>query len=448
MSKKININRFVALLLTVIFQCFFWNISAFSQTSKVTVLKAARGLEVKTGNMVSNPTIIIENGRITNFGEKLTIPKNAEIIDLGDVTLMPGLIDAHTHLLENYDPKIGGDDPNMILTVVQLGTTKRALLGAAMGREMLEAGFTTVRDVGNSGVNGDVALRDAIRSGWVQGPRIVASTRALSPIGGQFGGMTAEVQKLIEQEYVVINGADEARRAVRQALYDGADCIKVIVNNGSVTLSLEEMTAIVEEAHRAGKKVAAHAIGNSATKIAAEAGVDSIEHAYIIPDDVLKIMAQKKIFLVPTDAPSDFFLSLYGFNSETSPEFVKQVTENTNGFVKNSRERLNRAIKFGVKIAAGSDEYFQITGKTRGEASKVMFRAYRAAGMSPLDIIQAATINNAELLAGENAQFGSIEKGKYADIIAVSGDPLKDTTVLEKVTFVMKGGTIIKGNTK
>ena len=444
MSKKININRFVALLLVVIFQSFFWNTAVFSQASKVTALKAARMLDVKTGNIIDNPVVITENGRITDVGEKIVIPKNAETIDLGDVTLLPGLIDAHTHLLENYDPKIGGDDPNMILTVVQLGTTKRALLGAAMGREMLEAGFTTVRDVGNSGVNGDVALRDAIRSGWVQGPRIVASTRALSPIGGQFGGMTSEVQKLIEQEYVVINGADEARRAVRQALYDGADCIKVIVNNGAATLSLEEMKAIVEEAHRAGKKVAAHAIGDSATRIAAEAGVDSIEHAYTIPDDVLKMMAQKKIFLVPTDAPPEFFLSLYGFTSETSPELVKQVTDNTNGFVKNSRERLNRAIKFGVKIAAGSDEYYQFAGKTRGESSKAMFRAYLAAGMSPLEIIQAATVNNAELLAGESAGFGLIEKGKFADIIAVSGDILKDVTVLEKVSFVMKGGKIIK----
>jgi imidazolonepropionase-like amidohydrolase len=444
MSKKININRFFALFLAVICQSFFWNISVSAQTPKVIVLKAARMLDVKAGNIVNNPVVIIENGRIKDVGEKLMIPKNAEMIDLGDVTLLPGLIDAHTHLLENYDSKIGGDDPNMILTVVQLGTTKRALLGAAMGREMLEAGFTIVRDVGNSGVNGDVALRDAIRAGWVQGPRIVASTRALSPTGGQFGGMAGEVQKLIEQEYVVINGADEARRAVRQALYDGADCIKIIVNNGSAALSLEEVKAIVEEAHRAGKKVAAHAIGDSATRIAAEAGVDSIEHAYVIPDDVLKMMAEKKIFLVPTDAPPEFFLSLYGFTSETSPEFVKQMTDNTNEFVKNSRERLNRAIKFGVKIAAGSDEYYQFTGKTRGESSKAMFRAYRAAGMSALDIIQAATINSAELLAGANAEFGLIEKGKYADIIAVSGDILKDVTVLEKVSFVMKGGKIIK----
>jgi imidazolonepropionase-like amidohydrolase len=415
-----------------------------AQTPKQFAVRAARMLDVRSGNIISNPVILVKGERITEAGANLSIPKDAEIIDLGNITLLPGLIDAHTHLLQNYDSKFGGDDSNMILTVTQLGTTRRVLLGAAMGREMLEAGFTTVRDLGNSGINGDVALRDAIRSGWVIGPRIFAATRALSPKGGQFGQMTAEVQKLIEQEYVVINNADEARQAVRQALYDGADCIKVIVNSGSRVLSPEEMKAIVEEAHRAGKKVAAHAIGDLATRTAVEAGVDSIEHAYTIPDDVLKMMAEKKIFLVPTDYPAEFYLSLYGLNSDTPAEQSKQITDGANQFVKTNGERLARAVKFGVRIAAGSDEYYQVKGKTRGQASLMMFRAYLGSGMPPLEIIRAATINNAELLAGERAPFGTLEKGKYADIIAVPGDPLKDITELEKVSFVMKGGTVVK----
>ena len=188
------------------------------------------------------------------------------------------------------------------LDLTQLGTTKRALLGALQAREMLEAGFTSVRDVGNSGWNGDVALRDAIRLNWVVGPRLFASTRALSAAGGQFGNVSAEMQKILEQEYVVISGVEEARRAVRQAFYDGADCIKVIVNTGPRVVSLEELKVIVEEAHRVNRKVSAHAIGDAATRVAAEAGVDSIEHAYTIPDDALKLMAAKKIFLVPTDS--------------------------------------------------------------------------------------------------------------------------------------------------
>ena len=402
-------------------------------------VRAGRMLDVKNGNVINNAVILIENGRITAAGAGLAIPQGTEVIDLGGAMVLPGLIDSHTHLLQNYDRRIGGDDPNMILTVTQMSTAKRALLGVQMGREMLEAGFTAVRDVGNSGWNGDVALRDAVRSGWVVGPRIITSTRALSAAGGQFGGVSADTQKIIEQEYVVISNVEEARRAVRQAFYDGADCIKVIVNTGPRVVSLEEMKAIVEEAHRVNRKVAAHAIGDLATRIAAEASVDSIEHAYTIPDDVLKMMATKKIFLVPTDFPADYYLP-----PNLTPEQMKQAQEGIKRFTSGSRERLARAVKAGVRVAAGSDSYYETSGKTRGQSSLLMFRAYAESGMTPLEIIRAATINNAELLAGQNALFGSIEPGKFADLIAVTGDPLKDITELEKVNFVMKGGVVVK----
>lgn len=423
--------------------------SASSQTPaqadapKRLVVRAGRMLDVKSGSVISNPVVLIENGRIVAAGAGVQIPAGAQVIDLGNAMLLPGLIDCHTHLLQNYEGAIGGDDPNMILTVTQLGTTKRALLGVAMGREDLEAGFTTVRDLGNSGLNGDVALRDAIRSGWVIGPRIIASTRALSAAGGQFGIVSSETQKIIEQEYVAISGVEEARRAVRQAFYDGADCIKVIVNTGPRVISLEEMKVIVEEAHRVGRKVAAHAIGDLATRIAAEAGVDSIEHGYTIPDDVLKMMAQKKIFLVPTDYPADFYVTALGQGNLT-PEQRRRQEEGAKRFAAGNQERLARAIKAGVRIAAGSDEYYNVQGKTRGQASLLMFRAYAASGMTPLEIIRAATTNAADLLAGERALFGAIEPGKFADLIAVTGDPLKDITELEHVRFVMKGGVVVK----
>lgn len=415
-----------------------------AQTPKLLAVRAGRLIDVRSGNVTTNAVILIENGRIKQVGTNLSVPQGAEVIDLSGMTVMPGLIDCHTHLLQNYDGSLGGDDPNMILTVTQLGTVKRALLGVKMGQEDLEAGFTTVRDLGNSGFNGDVALRDAIRAGWVTGPRIVASTRALSAAGGQFGNVSAETQKLIEQEYVVISGVEEARRAVRQAFYDGADVIKVIVNTGTRVVSLEEMKVIVEEAHRVGRKVAAHAIGNLATRIAAEAGADSIEHGYVIPDDVLKMMAQKKIYLVPTDYPAEFYVTVFGRPANTTPEQFRQREEGARQFAKGNQERLARAVKMGVPIAAGSDEYYNVPGKTRGQASLLMFRAYAASGMSPLQIIRAATLNAADLLAGERALFGSIEAGKFADIIALEGDPLKDITELEKVRFVMKGGTVIK----
>lgn len=403
-----------------------------------TAVRAARMLDVKSGNVVTDAVVLIENGRITAAGSKLPIPAGTEVIDLGGAMLLPGLIDSHTHLLSNFDQALG-EDQNMVLTVTQLGTTRRALLGAKMAREDVEAGFTTVRDLGNSGLNGDVALRDAIRSGWVVGPRMVVSTRAISAAGGQFGNVSAETQKIVEQEYVQISGVEEARRAVRQAFYDGADCIKVIVNTGPRVVSLEEMKVIVEEAHRVNRKVSAHAIGDDATRIAAEAGVDSIEHAYVVPDDVLRMMAAKKIYLVPTDYPAEFYLP-----PNLSPEERREMLEGAREFVGANSSRLNRAIKAGVPIAAGSDSYYAVAGKTRGQSSMLMFRAYSGAGMTPLEIIRAATINGADLLAGDRALFGAIEKGKFADLIAVAGDPLKEITELERVRFVMKGGKVLK----
>lgn len=418
-----------------------------SQPPRSIVIRAARMIDVKSGSVINNPTIIIEGERIKSVGTNLAAPAGAQVIDLGSATLLPGLIDTHTHLLQNYKGEFGGDDANMILTVTQMSTARRALLGVAMGREDLYAGITTVRDLGNSGWNGDVALRDAINEGWVRGPRINASTRALAAAGGQFAGISAEAQKIIEQEYVTISGVEEARRAVRQAFYDGADCIKVIVNTGPRLVSLEEMKVIVEEAHRVGRKVSAHAIGDLATRIAAEAGVDSIEHAYTIPDDVLKMMAEKKIFLVPTDGPLEVYLDIFVKSRNPSPEQFKRMEAQMKIGVNSSRNRLARAVKAGVRIAAGSDMYYQIPGKTRGQASLTMLRAYAESGMTAMEIIRAATVNAAELLGWQN-RIGAIEPNKFADLIAVEGDPLKDITELERVKFVMKGGDIIKDELK
>ena len=407
-----------------------------------TVIRAARMIDPKSGDVMQNPVIVVRGTRITSVGANAAVPAGAKVIDLGNLTLLPGLVDSHTHLLQNYRGELGGDDPNMLLTVATMSTAKRALLGAKMGREDLEAGITTVRDVGNSGFGGDVALRDAINAGWVVGPRIRASTRALSAAGGQFGTVQPETQKLIEQEYAVISTVDEARRAVRQAFYDGADLIKVIVNTGPRIVSLDEMKAIVEEARRANRTVAAHAIGDTATRIAAEAGVTSIEHAYTIPDAVLRMMAEKGIYLVATDYPADFYVDGLG-PSNLTPEQRQQQLAGAAQFAKGSAERLMRAVRAGVKVAFGSDEYYDAPGRTRGQASLLTLQAYQEAGMSPLEVLRSATVNAAALL-GWGDRIGTIEPGKLADIIAVDGDPLKDVKDLQKVRFVMKGGEIIK----
>jgi imidazolonepropionase-like amidohydrolase len=407
-------------------------------------IRAARLIDGKSDTVMTNAVLVVEGERITAVGSGIAVPSNAKVIDLGDATLLPGLIDVHTHLLLKMDgTNLSTQDAEMLRVVATQSTAQRALLGAKLGREDLEAGITTVRDVGNSGVNGDVALRHAIENGWLPGPRIVPSTRALAAPGGQFGTMTPEAQKLIEQEYVTIRGAESARQAVRQALYDGARCIKVIVNGSPANVTLEEMKAVVEEAHLSGVKVAAHAIGDKPTRIAAEAGVDSIEHAYTVPDDVLKMMAEKHIYLVPTDGTLQTFEEMSFGTRVPSAQEKSDFEKKFKPFVDAAQDRLKRAKKMGVPIASGSDMYLTMPGMNRGQASLLVYEAYAEAGLTPMEIIRAATSNAADLL-GMRKEIGTLEVGKLADIVAVREDPMKDVRALEHAKFVMKGGTVVK----
>jgi imidazolonepropionase-like amidohydrolase len=408
---------------------------------KVKLIHAGRIVDVKEGKARSDQGILIRAGKIEAVGPYAEVsaqaPKDATSIDWTGLTVLPGLIDCHTHLLTNIAAE---PEDSLFTQVAEMSTAERALMGAAMAREDLEAGITTVRDLGNAGLNGDVALRNAIREGWVNGPRMLVSTRAISAAGGQFGPIqTPAAKEIIAQEYVVISGAEEARRAVRDALYAGADVIKIIVNTGPRVLNVDEVRTIVEEAHRVHIKVAAHATDDFSVRVAAEASVDSIEHGYVVSDETLQLMSKKGIFLVPTDGPLETYLD---FSAKT-PEERKEMEEGYKKLVAKNADRIQRARKAGVRIAAGSDMYIIYPGKTRGQASLTMLRAYRDSGMTPAEVIRAATSDAAELLGWQD-RIGSIEKGRFADLIGVEGDPLADITTLEHVKAVMKGGPEVK----
>ena len=431
-------------LLTVIGIVLLWLLPGFSRAQAPTppeptrlAVRAARLFDGKSAKVLPDAVVLIEGPSIKAVGTRLPIPPGTRLIDLGDVTLLPGLIDAHSHLL--LDLPLDGDG-SIISYVARTSTAERALLGAKLGREVLEAGITTVRDVGNSGRNGDVALRNAIQNGWVKGPRISACTRALAPHGGQVGTLQSAAQGLIEEEYVTVSGVEDARRAVRQALYDGADCIKVIVDNGPNLLSLEELKVITEEAHRGKRPVAAHATTEASIRLAVQAGVDSIEHGYSLPDDVLGPMARKHIFLVPTESSMAMCAAFAATEADTESRHRQE--ERCRKMVVRGYERLRRAVAAGVPLAAGSDMYAAVPGMTRGRSSLMVLPAYAEAGLPPVDVLRMATVNAAELLRMQD-RIGSIAPGKVADLLAVKGDPLKDLGALEQVRFVMKDGQVV-----
>ena len=419
-----------------------------SATKKeVTLVRAGRLLDARAGVYLEDQGVLIEGERVKAVGAfkdvRSRARQDAALIDLSRMTVLPGLIDCHSHLLDAMEGRWRAGEA-IILTITQLGPSRRALLGAAMAREMLEAGFTTVRNLGHSGVNGDAALRDAINAGWVVGPRILAATRKLTPPGGQAVAIQSEgAEAIIAQEFLTISGPEEARRAVREALAAGADVIKVVADDGARILNAAEMKAVVDEARRVKVKVAVHATTSDGVKAAIEAGVDSIEHGDEATDDDFRAMHDKGIFLAPTLRTAETFRDLYlkpfSFTPEEQAGFEQAVKEIIDAGV----NKTQRAAKAGVKIAAGSDMWQRYPGKTRGEATIPMFEALRNTGLPAIEVIRAGTSNAAELLGWQD-RVGAIEAGKFADLIAVAGDPLRDISELRRVKLVMKGGVVVR----
>jgi imidazolonepropionase-like amidohydrolase len=406
-----------------------------------TVVKAARLLDVRAGAYRRDQGIWIEGGRIRQIADfaalKAAAPKDAAVIDLGRLTVLPGLIDCHAHLLAGMDP---GDSPSdsLILTLTTASAAKRALLGAAMAREMLDAGFTSVRNVGHSGVDGDVALRDAIRSNWMTGPRIVAAARKIAPPGGQaLPVQNAVARTLIDEDFLTAGNPEEGRRAVLENLRVGADVIKVVADDWPRVISDDTLKAIVEEAHRVSVRVAAHATTKVGIDAAIAAGVDSIEHGDEATDAQFQAMRDKQIVLVPTLWPKEILPIPRAMATRSDIEAIKD------GWITGERSKIDRARKAGVTIAFGSDMWFRYPDKTRGRATVMVFEGLQAYGLPAIDAIRAATVTAADLIKVDHLT-GTLEAGSFADMIGVDGDPMSDSRVLEQVQFVMKEGAVIR----
>lgn len=448
-------------------------------TAPVTLVKAGRLLDPRTGNVLAPAAVLIDGNKIKQVGAPAQIKpaSGAKIIDLGKATLLPGLIDSHTHLLidpiypseaERARRYNGGFATDLVLAIVE-SPSKRVLMGAQAAREDLESGITTVRNLGHSGIDGDTELRDAINAGRLPGPRILASGRKLITRGSYIQSLNpAFADAILQQEFLLIEGADRAREAVRQNEFQAVDVIKVTADPN---LTVPELTAVVQEAHREQLKVAVHAVDKVSIQTAIDAGADSLEHGNEITDEQLKQLRDKGIFFdfTPT-AYGDFFTRMFegtiamslilrperlGADELTRKRYKEmiRVLQSQAEFKDVSDEREDRkyaslvqhVLKSGVKFAAGSDVGWYFPGKTRGQASVSRFPTLHQAGMPALDVIRAITTNAAEMLGWQD-RIGAIESGKFADLIAVAGDPIADITELERVRFVMKGGQVVRND--
>lgn len=411
--------------------------SLFAQTPVITVIKAGRMIDTINGKILEKQIIIIEDERIKAVGPDLAIPAGANVIDLSAMTVMPGFTDAHVHITG----EAGGD--------YYEGLFRRTVIDEAVGahiyaRRTLNAGFTTVRSLG-SGPFVEISLRNAINRGEIAGPRILAANMYIGSTGshGDLTGFSPWLGDRTPLEMSgIADGVDEVRKKVRYLIKYGADVIKFGATAGVLTeeasvgapqYTQEEMNAIVEEAHLHGIKVCAHAHGTQGIKMAIRAGVDSVEHGSFLDDEGIRMMKERGTYLSADIYNDDYILAEYSkFNT---PQIIIDKEKLVG---RTQRENFRKAVNAGVKIAFGTDAGVYPHGWNAKQFAKMV-----EWGMMPMGAIQASTVNNADLF-GWSDKIGSITPGKYADIVAVSGDPLQNISILENVNFVMKGGVVYK----
>jgi imidazolonepropionase-like amidohydrolase len=405
--------------------------------AQVTVVRAGRLINPDSGTVLSNQVILIKDGKIQAVGRELALPANATVIDLSDKTVLPGLIDCHTHVAD-------GQSDGEPFNVLRKTASQIALESVPNARAMLLSGFTTVRDVGTYRALNDIALRDAIARGDVIGPRMFVAGAYITITGGA-GAMTGQapdIQLPWDLHYGEANSPWEVRQKVRLLAHDGVDVIKMLStgavlthgsNPASIEFTEEELQAGVDEASHFGLRVAVHAHAAQGIRNAILAGAASVEHAEMLDDDIIALAKQRGTYL-DMDIYDEECIQAGAKTGQTPADFLQHDAD----LGRIQRENFGKAVRAGVKMAFGTDAGVCAYG-TSGKQLAFMVKY----GMTPMQAIQAATSNAADLLGHAN-ELGSIKAGKYADLIAVSGDPLKDISLLERVEFVMKDGKVYK----
>ncbi len=389
----------------------------------LVAIKAGRVVDPAAGTLSPSVTILVEGRTIKAMGP-VAIPKDARVVDLSGLTVLPGLFDCHTHVCE----MISGAESFSLNARGHLlfeTTLDRALQGVAGLRSFLEAGFTTVRDLGNAGDFADIALRKALRRGTITGPTLLVSGKIIAPFGGQ-NQVTYQDPDVARRDYFYADTRDEMRKAVRENLHYGADWIKIVIDDQRYAYTAEDVAFIVAEAANGGARVAAHCLTERGARAAVEGGVASIEHGFEMSDGLLKAAKDKGVWLCGTELSKEAW-AVYKFDRFYPMEI----------------DRLKRAHAIGLPMAFGSDLIIEVPGYTRGQASLLTVNSWIEAGIPAPDTLRALTSDAAKMMA--MPRRGVLKEGNAADIIAIPGNPLEDIRALRDVRFVMKDGVVVKG---
>lgn len=391
-----------------------------------TVIKAGHLFDARSGTMLDNQIIVIQDGRIKEVGANLKFNKEDKIIDLSDSWVLPGLMDCHVHVTTN----LGYRKRNWSETYVTESNSLRAIRGSVVAKQFLDNGFTTIKEIGNDANYVTADVIKAIKNGWTEGPTIIYAGKIIAPYGGQLSGVNPEHEHFWEFEFIDADTPDEIKKAIRKNIYYGATVIKMVTGDNGI-YDTEDIKTAVDEAKKYGIKVTVHVADNKGATNVIMGGAAAIEHGHGLDDVQLQLMKDKGMFLVGTDFSYDNWYA-YGFDEARAKTLENKVID-----------RLKRAYKIGTKMAFGTDIVINLPEMNRVQSSLKVLDSWKAAGIPPSYILQTMTINSAELL-GLEKQRGVLEPSYYADIIALKNNPLQNIEAVKSIRFVMKEGKIIR----